>query len=191
MRRSISIVSLLVMAINPFLSFRTAPLPSFAPAELVSPPPAVEPLQPTVMSVTAGCIFTDTNPNPNPRIFLPLMRKNQVATASPAEEPQASLESLIPEPGLVAPAAADTFTGSIDFLYKGDNPIQTGVDPAAIDPLRSAVLRGRACARSGQPISGVQVSILNHPEYGSTLTRADGMFDLTTNGGGMLTVVYQ
>jgi YD repeat-containing protein len=40
-------------------------------------------------------------------------------------------------------------------------------------------------------LAGVTVSILQHPEYGQTLTRADGMFDLAVDGGGLLTLNYQ
>jgi hypothetical protein len=36
----------------------------------------------------------------------------------------------------------------------------------------------------------VTVSVLDHPEFGQTLTRADGRFDLAVNGGGQLTVSY-
>jgi len=32
---------------------------------------------------------------------------------------------------------------------------------------------------------------LNHPEFGMTATRADGMFDMAVNGGGWLTVKYE
>ena len=53
-----------------------------------------------------------------------------------------------------------------------------------------AVLRGRALDRDGNPLKQVKVTIAGHPEYGSTLSRADGMFDLAVNGGGLLTVTY-
>jgi len=42
----------------------------------------------------------------------------------------------------------------------------------------------------GSPLPGVAISILNHPEFGSTLSRADGAFDLAVNGGGPPTVSY-
>ncbi len=41
-----------------------------------------------------------------------------------------------------------------------------------------------------QPQPGVTISILDHPEFGQTLSRADGMFDLVVNGGAPLTVNY-
>jgi hypothetical protein len=37
----------------------------------------------------------------------------------------------------------------------------------------------------------VTLTVLNHPEFGQTLSRADGMFDLAVNGGGYLTLNYQ
>lgn len=52
------------------------------------------------------------------------------------------------------------------------------------------MLRGKVLGRDGKPLAGVSVSILNHPEYGSTISRADGMFDLAVNGGMALTVSY-
>ena len=45
--------------------------------------------------------------------------------------------------------------------------------------------------RDGSPLPGVTITILNHPEFGQTLSRADGMFDMAVNGGGYLTVDYQ
>ena len=44
---------------------------------------------------------------------------------------------------------------------------------------------------TGSPRPDVIVSILDHPEFGSTRTRADGMFDLAVNGGQTLTVFYR
>ncbi len=79
---------------------------------------------------------------------------------------------------------------SVRFLYEGENPVQTGVDPETIEAARVAVLRGRVITRDGQPLPGVTISVLDHPEFGQTLSRADGLFDLAVNGGGPLTVVY-
>jgi RHS repeat-associated protein len=101
---------------------------------------------------------------------------------------------LVPDPETVAPPIDTTVATDIAtttaFLYTGSQPIQTGVDPKTIEPKRVAVLRGAVKDRDGAPISGVSVTVLNHPEFGKTLTRADGMFDLVVNGGGLLTVVY-
>jgi len=65
------------------------------------------------------------------------------------------------------------------------------VAPDTIEARRVAVLRGRALTSSGDPLPGVTITILDHPEFGQTLTRADGMFDLVVNGGGSLVVKYE
>ena len=70
------------------------------------------------------------------------------------------------------------------------NPIQTGVAANTIKPERVAVLRGKVLDRSGQPLSGVTVTVLNHPELGQTKSRTDGLFDLAVNGGGLLTIKH-
>jgi RHS repeat-associated protein len=100
--------------------------------------------------------------------------------------------TLPPNPVDVAPPlATHTVTqmrDAVSFLYTGANPIQTGVAPGTIDPLRVSVLRGRAINRAGEPVPGAQVTVLGHPELGQTLTRADGEFDLAVNGGSRFTV---
>ena len=97
-------------------------------------------------------------------------------------------------PGSVAPPVDPTVTTALaaatQFLYTGDNPIQQGVAPGTINPIRAAVLRGQVRDRDGRPIQGVTITVLNHPEFGATTTRADGMFDLAVNGGSLLTVTY-
>jgi RHS repeat-associated protein len=102
---------------------------------------------------------------------------------------------LPPDPATVAPALSQTTaTSPLDagsFLYTGTNPIQTGVAPGTITFQRAAILRGRVLDNTAQPLPGVAITLLNHPEYGQTLSRVDGMFDLAVNGGGSLTVRYQ
>ncbi len=83
-----------------------------------------------------------------------------------------------------------TIASTTAFLYSGSNPIQTGVAPGTIVATRAAVLRGRVLDHSSNPISGVAVSILNHPEFGATTTVADGTFSMAVNGGSVLTVAY-
>jgi RHS repeat-associated protein len=102
---------------------------------------------------------------------------------------------LPPDPSLVAPPLNLTVPTSVftatEFLYTGTNPIQTGVTPGTIEAKRAAVLRGLVTNRDGAPLSGAAITILNHPEYGQTRSRLDGMFDLVVNGGGLLTVKYE
>ena len=91
-----------------------------------------------------------------------------------------------PDPGTVAPplnpTVATTINTATQFLYTGDSPIQTGVVPGTIDPRRTAVIRGKVLTRDGLPLEAVTITILNHPEFGRTLTRTDGMLDMVVNG---------
>lgn len=100
-----------------------------------------------------------------------------------------------PDPSDVAPPLNPTVPSNVNdtvsFLYTGFDPIQTGVDPEEISPGRVAVLRGLVLDRDGTPLPGATISILNHPEYGSTQSRDDGMFDMVVNGGQFLSVRYQ
>ncbi len=101
---------------------------------------------------------------------------------------------LPPDPSTVAPplrlTEATDFAGATDFLYSGLNPIQTGVAQGTIEPRRASVLRGRVLDGAMAPLAGVAIGILNHPELGQTFSRADGVFDMAVNGGGVLIVTY-
>ncbi len=103
-------------------------------------------------------------------------------------------EDLPPDPTTVAPPIDRSVTTTIDksteFLYTGDNPIQTGVAPGTINPVRAAVIRGKVLDRNNNPLPGVTITVLNRPELGQTLSRADGLFDMAVNGGGLLTINY-
>lgn len=71
-----------------------------------------------------------------------------------------------------------------DRLFEGDSPIQTGVVGGAIRPRDISVLRGKVRSRdTGDPLSGVRVSVVDHPEFGETQTQADGEFYLAVNAG--------
>ena len=98
-------------------------------------------------------------------------------------------------PVLVAPPLDPTVTSLFDervsFLYSGANPVQTGVATGTINPLRAAVMRGKVLNIQGDALPGVQLTVLNHPEFGKTFSRADGQFDLVVNGGGILVLEYQ
>ncbi|MFO1352645.1 MAG: hypothetical protein U1F68_19025 [Gammaproteobacteria bacterium] len=104
-------------------------------------------------------------------------------------------QTLPPDPSTVAPPVNQSVTTTVGtgtgFLYTGANPIQTGVAPGAIDPKRAALLRGRVLTKTNAALPGVTVSIVNHTEFGQTLSRADGRFDLVVNGGAPLTIHFQ
>ncbi|NQT83340.1 fibronectin type III domain-containing protein, partial [bacterium] len=112
------------------------------------------------------------------------------AVGNKGESEVSSVVSVMFSPPLDTTVATTMHTAT-EFLYTGDNPIQTGVAEGTIEPRRVAVLRGKVLTRDGELLSGVTITALNHPEYGQTLTRDDGMFDMAVNGGGYLTVDYQ
>ena len=101
---------------------------------------------------------------------------------------------LPPNPETVASAVplnvASTIGATTAFLYEGTDPIQTGVTAGAIDSVRAAVLKGRVLDRAGQPMGGVTVSVLGKADFGQTLTRPDGEYDLVVNGGGFENVRF-
>src|SRR5690606_23544238 len=99
-----------------------------------------------------------------------------------------------PDPGSVAPElplGSVSLLDRVRFLYEAESPIQTGVAPGAIRARSVAVMRGRVLAESGQELPQVTVSVEGHPEYGQTLTRLDGAYDLVVNGGGPLTLRFE
>jgi len=103
-------------------------------------------------------------------------------------------EGLPPDPATVAPALDRTVANSVhkqtEFLYAGSIPIQTGVSAGTMDPKRACELHGEVHLDDGTPESGVTVTVVGHPEFGQTMTRIDGRFDLVVNGGGPITLDY-
>jgi RHS repeat-associated protein len=90
-----------------------------------------------------------------------------------------------PDPASVAPPLApnvfNPFGASTAFLYTGSNAVQVGVAPGTINAVQAAVLRGTVKGRNNIPLPGVRVALVNHPEFGYTYTRTNGMFDLAVN----------
>lgn len=95
--------------------------------------------------------------------------------------------TVLPTPPIIS---TSDFGDSTKFLYTGDDAVQTGLNDGVLDPLRVAVVRGRVIGVDGSPLAGVEISVLNHAEFGSSLSRTDGTFDIVVNGGGPLTIVY-
>jgi RHS repeat-associated protein len=99
-----------------------------------------------------------------------------------------------PTPSEIAPAPvgpAPSFADRTGFLWQGPDPLQREVDAGAIAAARVVVLRGRVLDGAGQPVAGVRVRVLDHAEFGYALTRTDGAYDLATNGGGDVPVVFE
>jgi RHS repeat-associated protein len=108
--------------------------------------------------------------------------ERRVRTTSPPPD----LPELPPTPEDAITAYAD----SVEFLYSGAAPVQTGVEPDAIVPERVAVVRGHARDEAGDPLPGVTVTAVGRPEFGSTTTRSSGEFDLAVNGGARYTLRF-
>jgi RHS repeat-associated protein len=100
----------------------------------------------------------------------------------------------VPDPVAVAPkndlTVVQPLADQMRFLYSGASPIQTGVAAGAIDDNRVTAVRGFVRTAGGAPLVGVQVSVLAHPEYGQTATRADGGYELALNGGGAVSLQF-
>ncbi|MGB0889721.1 MAG: hypothetical protein ACPGWS_05500, partial [Solirubrobacterales bacterium] len=105
------------------------------------------------------------------------------AVAASVEQPEA--------PPVDAEAPVQTFADETKFLYEGDNAVQVNVDDEAFVQNRVAVIRGLVKDVDGELLSGVKVSVLGHPEYGSTVSRVDGGVYLAVNGGEPLTLSFE
>jgi RHS repeat-associated protein len=102
-------------------------------------------------------------------------------------KPQENLE--LPQAPELPTTGITPFVDQTSFLYTGSKPVQTGVAEGTINPVRAAVIRGEVTTREGDPLPGVTVTVLNHPEYGQTKSRIDGSIYMAVNGGGQLTLV--
>jgi hypothetical protein len=145
-----------------------------------------------------GTIYTAIHLSPNTLYTFTVKATDaagNVSEASTAVTVTTNSDDGLPDdPAVVAPTSDQTVAGDIasdtQFLYTGPDPFQTGVVSGTIAVTRTAVLRGRVLTDDSAALSGVTITILDHPEYGQTLTRADGMFDMVVNGGGLLTINY-
>ncbi|XP_036042572.1 teneurin-4 isoform X1 [Onychomys torridus] len=59
-------------------------------------------------------------------------------------------------------------------IIPGENPFDGG---------HACVIRGQVMTSDGTPLVGVNISFINNPLFGYTISRQDGSFDLVTNGG--------
>jgi len=91
-------------------------------------------------------------------------------------------------PTAINRTAVQSLADTVRFLYTGPSAVQTGVATNAIDDQRVSTIRGSFHDRARQPIAGVDVTVVGHPELGHTLSRMDGVFNIALNGGGTLTL---
>ncbi len=79
--------------------------------------------------------------------------------------------------------------GSFGATYEDLIPVDATIE--AYDPYRFAVLRGRVLSQDGSQLSGVTVSVLGKPEYGTVMTQTDGTWVLPCDGGAAERVVFE
>ena len=92
------------------------------------------------------------------------------------------------------PPPSAGFFSKVRFLIEGDKSVQSYSKPESYDERRAAVIRGRVVTASQEGIIGVRVSVdksRGASNYGFTLTRPGGWFDLLVNGGGAVTLQFQ
>jgi hypothetical protein len=105
-------------------------------------------------------------------------------------DPTSGAVIRVPVPSLDA-TLTTTPSASLAFLHEGPDAIQVGVAPGTIDPVRGAGLVGHVLYADGAAAMNVSVTVLGHPEYGVTLTDANGRYALAVNGGEPLTIVAE
>ncbi len=161
---------------------RTVTVAAAAPVQVPAPPVSAPPPPGPVAPPPAEAPPTPGTPPAPP-------------AAPPVPPPTPPPTALPPDPADVAPpparGVATDLADSTEFLWSGPAPVQTGVAPGAIDRARVAVLRGRVVERAGEALAGVRVSVAGEPATGSTLTRADGAWDLAVNGGRTVVVAFE
>jgi hypothetical protein len=123
-------------------------------------------------------------------VYLPTILKNTQALSAVNQGAATAVSPALVPPALNRSLPYDIYEAT-RFLYSGANPVQTGVAGGVIDPRCAAALRGNVITSDGAPLPGVVVAIKDHPEYGQTLTDADGVFNFVLNGGETAVIEYQ
>ncbi len=154
------------------------PVPTLTPAPVATPPPLFTPT-PLVTPTPAPC-SNGVLDEGEEGIDCGGVCEEACPPPDPAERAPDPVAGEIP-----------SFAGGYAFLYAGDEPVQTGVDPDAMEPSRLAVIIGLVTDRDDSPLPNVTITIDGHEEFGETRTREDGRFDIAVNGGGLLTVRYR
>ncbi|KAI4886913.1 hypothetical protein NFI96_030427, partial [Prochilodus magdalenae] len=92
---------------------------------------------------------------------------------------------------LLGKAGTHTLHGDIPF--DGRCKICSEVETLLVseEASQAAVVRGQVVAVDGTPLVGVNITFLQHPEYGFTISRQDGSFDLVAVGAISVTLVFQ
>ncbi|RYZ90487.1 MAG: choice-of-anchor D domain-containing protein, partial [Proteobacteria bacterium] len=99
---------------------------------------------------------------------------------------------LPPDPKTVAPPVVansnSDFYSSNKFFFEGDNKIQVGATASKIISAQAGTIQGTVFDTNGEGLSAAKITILDHPEYGYTMSRDDGQYTMLVNAGSDLTV---
>ncbi|MBK7178819.1 MAG: carboxypeptidase regulatory-like domain-containing protein [Chloroflexi bacterium] len=167
-------------------------LSSPMPAPTESGLPADNPLLlPDVVSLQTAVSPIICNTQGGSTVYLPAVLNNTLAlnTAKQRGETAVPIQPNTP-PALDRALPYDIYEAT-RFLYTGSAPAQTGVTNGIIDRRCVAALRGSVIDQDGQPLPGVVVAIKDQPDFGQTLTDANGVFNLVLNGGKTVVVEYE
>uniref|UniRef100_A0A4W4DY40 Teneurin transmembrane protein 1 n=1 Tax=Electrophorus electricus TaxID=8005 RepID=A0A4W4DY40_ELEEL len=107
-----------------------------------------------------------------------------------APDPLALLQQRPGPPERTSPPTTHAFFQRVHFLL-GKAGTHTLHGDIPFDGSRAAVVRGQVVAVDGTPLVGVNVTFHQHPEYGYTISRQDGSFDLVMVGAIAVTLVFQ
>ena len=86
--------------------------------------------------------------------------------------------------GSPAPLPQSSFGANYNDLIPADATLQS------YDSKRFAIITGIVDDTDGNPLPGVEIRVLYHPEYGTAATDDNGRFSMPVDGGGTVTVVY-
>lgn len=75
------------------------------------------------------------------------------------------------------------FCAAMQFLFTGPAALQHGATASTLPCSAIAAIHGKARSGSGSPLPGLTVAVVGHPEFGRTITRGDGNFDLAVTAG--------
>lgn len=98
------------------------------------------------------------------------------------------------EAGVSAPEHDRTVTTSfydtVRFLFDDTPPIQRDAEIGSFERTRVSLVQGVVLGPDDQPLPNARIAVDGHPEYGWTLSRGDGRYDLVVNGGSPLVLEF-
>lgn len=144
-----------------------------------------------VAVVAAACIPPETPPNNTTTTTTSTSTTSTTSTTTTVPdsgEPGEPVE--LDAPPIDATVEPTTF-GMTEFLFSGPDPVQVGVEPGTIVEQLAAATGGTVFDRDGDPLEGVRVEVVDRPELGHTITRADGAWDLVVNADEHVAVSFE